>query len=927
MPTLDAFSAHAARVFADKYATASSEKQLAQSFWRDFLIGVCGVGDLLGAGIEFEAPVRSSVTGTVNFVDLLWPGVFLVEHKSAGADLDKAETQARDYLVSLDPMKRPPAIVLSDFARMRIIEVLRGTSVEFPLEDLPENLPRFEAIIGDHAHGATRVEATADRHAAELMARLFVEFERAGYEGHAVSVFLVRVLFLLFGDDTRMWKKGDRGLFQDLIGASPPDGVGLGGVLQELFQVLDTSRENRPATLPPSLSDFPYVNGGLFKETLPVFSFTPAMRHALVEAGDYGWGQISPAIFGSMFQTIKSKEARRELGEHYTSEANILKVIGPLFLNDFNDRLTKAWDSAPALRRFQEELGAYNFLDPACGCGNFLLVAYKRLRELELKLIARLQELEGTQGVVSLDGTLNLRVHLSQFHGIEYEEWSSQIATVAMFLADHQMNLAMEEITGVAPNRFPLTESAKIVHGNALDLDWASVAPMSATTFIIGNPPFHGARWQSASQKEDTRRIWDGVKGVGDLDYVANWFRRSADYIASDDVCAAFVATNSISQGEQPGIVWGQLAPMGIGIDFAHRTFEWANEGTTSASVHCVIIGLSRRPKSGSLPLTYYATPKSAPFEARARNINAYLLDAPNILIAGRSDPLGTNAPRMDNGNMPNDGGFLSLISRAEADAIRASDSIAGQYLRPLLGGHEMIQGDQRFCLWLKDADPSDIRKSPVLTKRVAAVHAKRLASKREATRRLASRPGEFGEIRQPAVPYLAVPIITSERRDYVPIALFDPDVIINNKICFVADDVLAAFGILSSRPFNVWNKGISGRTKNDTVISIRITYNNFPFPALDGAIRATLESIANRVLDARLASPTSTLADLYDPLAMPPLLRAAHAALDKEVLSLFGLKPTSTDEEILAVLFERYAKLTEDLLSEQPPKKGARRK
>ncbi len=904
------FSRQAAKRFADKYAKARSEKQLAQSFWRDFFVAVCGVDDLLAAGVEFEYPVRSASSGTINFIDVLWPGIVLVEHKSAGQDLDKAEAQARDYLVSLDPALRPPAFVISDFTRIRVVEVFSGTSVEFPLEDLPQHLARFEAIVGKRARGAVAVETTADRHAAHLMSRLFIECERAGYGGHDVSVLLVRVLFLLFGDDTRMWRRNEAGLFEMLMAASPPGGAGLGGLLQELFQVLDTPVEDRPSTLDARMVDFPYVNGGLFAEVLPVFAFTSEMRQALVEASQYNWSQISPAIFGSMFQTIKSKEARRDLGEHFTSEANILKVIGPLFLHDLNERLSKAWHSATSLRRLQSDLGTLQFLDPACGCGNFLLVAYKRLREMELKILVRLQELEGTQGVTALDGTWNLRVHLSQFHGIEREEWSSQIATVAMFLADHQVNLAMEEISGMAPSRFPLREAANIVHGNALDVDWGMVAPMGATTFIMGNPPFLGNSLLSDEQKADRARVWDRVVGSGNLDYVACWYLVAARHISVSGAHAAFVSTNSITQGQQPPVLWGELYRLGVHIDFAHRTFAWDNDDRGKAAVHCVIIGFSASTDRGLKALWSYDTPRGEAALTMARNINAYLIDGPDVLVTQRRRPLVPHVQPMIKGSQPTDEGVLSNLSAAEAEDIRQTDPIAGKYLRRIVGAREVLNGGERFCLWLRGADPGDIRTSAVLRDRVRFVREFRMRSTKAATRESAARPAEFQEIRQPKTEYLAVPLHTSEDRDYVPVARFGPDVIATNAVSVIPDASLVTFGLLQSRPFTLWNKAVSGRLESRTRVSNTITYNNFPFPALTGDRRAAVEVAAQDVLDVRQLFPTSTLADLYDRVAMPPALRKSHDALDRAALAAFDLKPSATDDTILTRLFERYVAL-----------------
>lgn len=908
----------------EKYKSAKNEKQLAESFWRDFLINVINVDDLLSAGVEFQAPVKSATTGNINFIDVFWPNVLLIEHKSAGKSLDKAEEQAREYLVSLEPMKRPPVFIVSDFKRIRIVEVFAGTTIEFPLEDLPKNLHRFESLFEGYITHATRIETSADRQAATLMANLFVEIEKAGVEEHKVSVFLVRILFLLFGDDAQLWK---RGLFESLIDTTPTNGFGIGGLLEEIFQVVNTPKEDRDTNLHSSLADFPYINGGLFSESLPVFHFTPEMRTALVQANKYDWSQISPAIFGAMFQTIKDKDARRELGEHYTSEVNILKVIGPLFLNDFNERLQKAWDSPILLRRFHRELSTYTFADPAAGCGNFLILSYKRLRELDLKLIARLQELEGTQSYVGLDGTWGVNIRLSQFHGIEYEEWSSQIAQVAMFLTEHQANLALEEITGSAPSLLPLGDSAQITHGNALRIDWSSLWPMDEKTFIFGNPPFSGYALQNEEQREDTDLVWKEVPSGGAVDYVANWYLVAARHLAKCDGKAAFVSTNSITQGEQPAIIWGQLSSLGMEIDFAHRTFSWDNDAPGKAAVHCVIIGFSIRTKPTKRELWSYETVKSRPALNLVKNINGYLLDAPNVLITARTKPLSSHTQPMVKGNQPTDGGFLSNIDDETAQKIRKSDPVAAKYLRRLIGAQELIHNEIRWCLWLEDANPSDIRNSNELSLRVDGVRRLREASPKKATQKDADRPAEFQEIRHPKSDYLAIPRHSAENREYVPIARFGVDIITNDSVFIIADASLTTFGVLNSRPFNVWNKAVSGRLESRTRISNTITYNNFPFPELSEERKRALEKAAQGVLDARQLHSSESLAALYDRNSMPKDLRDAHRALDKEVLAALGLKVDTSDEAILEKLFDLYTQATADLFTAPPKAKKAKTK
>lgn len=903
------YSVHEAKLLAKKYAKTISEKSYAQTFWRDVFQQLCGVDDLLAAGIEFEYPVRSHESGTIKFIDVLWPGVVLVEHKSAGESLDKAEQQARDYLISLEAIKRPPVIILSDFAKFRIIEVLAGKSVEFALSDLPENIGRFEAIIGDAGIGASRVEVEADTKAANLMSELFVQFEKAGYTGHEVSVFLVRILFLLFGDDTAMWRRTDKGLFSDVVNNSAEDGSGLGAILQELFVTLNTARENRPSTLSDSMSGFPYINGGIFAEQLPNFNFNKSMRTALVATTQYDWSTISPAIFGSLFQSVRDAETRREMGEHYTSETNILRCIKDLFLNDFYKRMHESWDSPQALKSLRMELGQYNYLDPACGSGNFLVVAYKRMRDIELRIIARLQELDNNRTQLQLDGSIGLQVHLGQFHGIEIDEWSASIARVAMFLADHQANLALEQITGSVPNRFPLTESAVIINANALRTNWSEVCPFSDKVFIMGNPPFFGTFLMTDEQKADTNEVWQGEDVGGRLDFVASWFVLAARYIAQSGARASLVSTNSITQGVQPATLWNELNKSDVDIDFAHQTFKWQNEASGMAAVHVVIIGFSRRNQAKGLrSLWVYEEISGNPTLRKVPCINAYLLDAPEILIETRSMPLRDSTPRMVYGSKPTDGGFMTDITPEAAEEIRSHDPIAAKYLRRIVGARELIQGIERWCLWLAHLDPSDVRASKVVMTRLEQVKEMRLASKKKATRELAISPHLFEFNSQPKSEYIAVPLVSSESRQYVPMAYFGPEVVTNNSVSLIADAPLWLFGFLQSRPFNVWNKAVSGRMKSDTRISNTLTYNNFPFPDLDDELHLKLSESAQEVLTARLLYPKSSLADLYSPTSMPAELAKAHTKLDLRVLATYGLKATATDAEILEVLFAMYA-------------------
>jgi len=903
-------SSHAAHAFAERWKNATNEKQEAQSFWREFFTDVCGIQDIRAAGIEFEKTV-SSAKGTTNFIDCYWKNTALIEHKSAGKDLDTAEAQAREYIQHLPPAHRPPVIIVSDFARIRLVEIYKNQSHEFRLEDLPNELDRFEALMTQQGKGVGFEEVEADTKAAELMAALYQEFEKSGYTGHEVSVFLVRVLFILFGEDTRMFQAN---AFTNFLEDTHPEGRDLGGRIQELFQALNTPKDKRPKTLDDLVNVFPYVNGGLFAEQLPIFSFSKQMRQALVNANAYNWQQVNPSVFGAMFQEVKSKEARRAFGEHYTSEKNILKVIRPLFLDELLDELEQSWDSLPKLKRLHQKLGLLRVADMACGCGNFLVVAYKQLRQLETKLIARERVLDGTAGLMFLDGTMGLEVHLGNFYGVEIEEWSSQIATVAMFLADHQENLALEEITGAAPNRFPISDSAKILHANALELDWETFIPKVDNLVILGNPPFVGTRLQSKEQKEDQAKVWENYKGSALVDFVSNWFIKSASHIYGTQAKVGLVSTNSITQGDQPAVLYEYLKKYDVEIDFAHRTFSWSNEASGQAAVHCVITGFSWGRSNSPKLLWDYPDPKGEPILKKVKRINPYLTDGIGVLVKAQSKPLSSSTPRMTSGNKPRDGGFLSSISEEEAAEIRRTDEIAAKYLRPLVGADELINGKEgRFCLWLVDAPPSDLKSSPVLKSRIAQVLDERLnatSSKGAA----ANRPALFEAITQPKSKFLAVPSVSSERREYVPMAYLEPHEIMNNRIFAIENCPVYVFGILESKPFTVWVRTVSSRMKSDYMLAASAVYNTFPFPTnLDSSAKQVIEEKAQAVLEARNQYKTSSLADLYDPLTMPLPLRKAHDALDKAVLKSFGLPSSATEPQILEHLLNQYSKQVAD--------------
>jgi hypothetical protein len=905
----EGLSRAAAAKFSSKWAGTVDEQQNSQAFWQDFFREVIGIKDLQEAGIEFEKKVVSSKKGTTTRIDVYWRDTLLVEQKSAGKDLDAAEMQAREYVVSLPPAQRPPVIVVCDFARFRIVDILLNKTNEFLLEVLADNLHHIEAIAKRDAASATDVQVEADQKAAKLMANLYLQLEKYGYSGHEASVFMVRVLFCLFADDTRMWSGR---LFQKLVEDTNPEGSDLGPRIANLFALLDTPKPDRKGPQDPLMVDFPYVNGGIFSERIEVINFNGPMRGAMIDCCNYDWSKINPTIFGALFQDIKSKDERRALGEHYTTEANIEKAIRPLFLDELNEKLEKAWDHDSKLKELQRELGSYKIFDPACGCGNFLITSYKRLRQLELDILVRLKQLQGTVGQTSLlDVKQDLFVNLEQLYGIEYVEWSSQIAKVAVYLADHQENLKLESVIGVASNRFPLTHSSTIFHGNALRIEWSEVCPASEKTIVVSNPPFLGSNWQSPDQREDQKLVWMGLKGSASLDFVSNWYILAARYAQNRAVRCAFVSTNSITQGEQPSILWGAMSSLGSKIDFAHRTFAWTSDASGRAAVHCVIIGFSCSPNPRPKKLWSYETPVSPPEMKLAKTINAYLADAPDLLISSRAKPISTCAQPMRYGNMPNEFGYLANIYEEDLIELRKNEDPALDYIRRVIGAAEMLQDKVRYCLWLVDASPTVMKSSQFIRDRIEMVRKLRSESKRPATVKLAATPYLFQEVREQGGDYLAVPIVSSENREYVPMRIYSKEVIPTNALLTVPDATLQTFALLQSKVFSIWLRTVAGRLESRYRISAEIVYNNFPFPELDDPKKQALEKSASEIIAAREDFPDSSLSDLYTSLAMPKKLRIAHDNNDRAVLAIFGLKASSSDGEILSEVFRRYADLT----------------
>ncbi len=895
--------------FSREWADEASEDAEAKSFWDGFF-EVFGVPRRRVG--TFEKKVKK-LDGKDGFIDLLWKGVLLVEHKSRGKDLDRAHAQARDYFAGLSDAELPKYLLVSDFARFRLYDLETGEPpVEFGLSELHKHVRRFGFMAGYQAR-TYKDEDPVNVQAAERMGKLHDALKAAGYEGHALEVLLVRLLFCLFADDTGIFP---RHAFTELVAQrTGVDGADLGLWLGQLFQTLNTPPEKRQKTLDAQLAEFPYVNGKLFEEPLPFAAFNATMRQQLLDAAALDWSRISPAIFGSMFQSVMDAKARRNLGAHYTSEKNILKLIGPLFLDGLKAELEKIGSHEAKLREFHARLSGLRFLDPACGCGNFLVIAYRELRLVELEVLKRLYAKQGSVFTRVGDHVL---VDVDQFYGIEIEEFPAQIAQVALWLMDHQMNLQVAELFGEYFARLPLTKSPTIVHGNALRIDWNGVVPKEKLSFILGNPPFIGSKLMTEDQRADLLAVAVKLKGAGVLDFVCGWHLKATAYADGTGIGIAFVSTNSICQGEQVGILWGELLARGWHIAFAHRTFRWNNEAKGVAAVHCIIVGMSRTPPNPRR-LFDYETVGGEAHEVAAANINPYLVDAADVQLPNRKSALNAPAP-IAFGSMPNDGGHL-LLTDDEIKALVAAEPASARWVRRFYNSEEFINGTQRWCLWLLDASPVELKLSPSALTRMANVRDVRSASSRETTRDLATTPGLFGEIRQPSTPYVGIPKTSSERRLYVPVGRLDVHDIAGSELFTVAPFGGYAFGVIQSTMHMAWLRNVGGRLKSDYRYSAGIVYNNFPWPEpLDDKPRVAIETAAQGVLDARAQFPGSTLADLYDPLTMPPSLVKAHQQLDKAVDNAYlaaekvaGRKTPKlgTDAERVAFLFERYQALT----------------
>ncbi|MGP5132312.1 class I SAM-dependent DNA methyltransferase [Brachybacterium tyrofermentans] len=884
------------------------ERGEAQSFVRD-LLRVFGITRSTAA--VYEKRAQRASTGGQGYIDALISGTALVEMKSAGSDLVKAEAQALDYIESLTEHERPDFVITSDFRRFRLldlsVEAGEDGLLEFGLEELPAHVEDLMFLAGYRRakFGSAEQEAASIK-AAQLMAQLYEHLESTGYDEHQASIFLIRTLFCLYADDSGLW---ERDLFSRYIEErTSEDGSDLGAQLATLYQALNKPEDKRYGREDDLIMAFPYVNGSVFGEPVDIPYFDRASRELLLQAAYFNWSSISPAIFGSLFQAVKSKKARRKLGEHYTTETNILKLIKPLFLDELEERFTKAYAKKRELEKLLDHLGSLTFFDPACGCGNFLIIAYRELRALELRIHERLQQLDPSRAQLSLDAESRVHVRLSQFYGIELEEWPATIARTAMFLVEHQANQAVNLTLGYAVPMLPLQDSARITVGNALRVDWAEMVVPAPDVIVMGNPPFLGHYTRSPEQTQELREVWQR-QDIGYLDYVTGWYRKALDYFGSIAGRFAFVSTNSVTQGEPVTALFSPIFEAGWRIRFAHRTFAWTSEAPGAAAVHCTIIGFDREARPAPR-LFNYVDVKGEASEVDVSTLNGYLVDGPHTEVTRRSRPLSSRLPAVQFGSMPNDGGHL-LVSKEEVAEIE-TDAVAAKYLRRFVGARELLHDAPRWCLWLEDMEPRDLQQSAILQKRIEAVRDYRRASRRAATSKLASTPALFGERRQPAVPYVCIPRHFSETRRYATVAHFDPDVIAGDANFTAEDPSGLLFGIISSSMFLAWQRGAGGRIKSDLRFSATVVWNNLPLPQLTDQQCDRIIAGGKAVLGARSRHPQRSLAEHYAPLTMDPALVKAHDSLDSAVDRAFGARRICTSEQQRQqILFERYAEMT----------------
>lgn len=910
----------AAKAFAEYWKDRGDEKSDSQSFWLSLCRDVLGVTEP-EKFIIFEERVKLDHT---SFIDGHIPSTHvLIEQKKKGLNLRSPIRQsdgtllnpfqqAQRYSAALPYSQRPRWIITCNFEEFLIYDMEKptGEPESIMLRDFEREYYRLQFLVEEKSELLHREEQISIQ-AGELVGRLYDAILRQYIHPddtqtlHSLNILCVRIVFCLYAEDAGIF--GDHMKFHNYIRRFEPRDVRR--ALIDLFRVLDTKIAERDPYLDEVLVSFPYVNGGLFAdENIEIPNFTQDICDLLLRKAseDFDWSQISPTIFGAVFESTLNPDTRRSGGMHYTSIENIHKVIDPLFL----DELREEFDAIRAIKvpkirndkaeAFREKLAALTFLDPACGSGNFLTETYISLRRLENEALSLI-----SGGQIFLDTGDIIKVSISRFYGIEINDFAVTVAKTALWIAESQMMRETEEIVNTSLDFLPLKSYANIIEGNALRVDWESVVPKDKLNYIMGNPPFVGARLMGKEQKDDVISVFGPKwKNVGNLDYVSCWYKKASDLMKNTHIRTALVSTNSVSQGESVAILWKPLFKDGVHIDFAHRTFRWDSEASIKAHVHCVIVGFSVAPNTK--PKVLFMGDRQQIVD----NINAYLIDAENVFVQSRNKALCT-IPALAIGNMPIDGGNY-LFTEDEMKEFIQKEPDAKKWFRPWIGAHEFINRYYRYCLYLAECPPSELRKMPECMKRVAAVRDFRASSNRASTKKLADMPLSFGTTNIPLTNYIVIPKVSSERRRYVPMGYLKPEIMSSDAVFIISSATMYHFGVLTSNVHMAWMRAVCGRLKSDYRYSKDVVYNNFPWPTPTEAQKAKIEQTAQAILDARALYPDCSLADLYDEVAMPPELRKAHQQNDKAVMQAYGFDvKTMTESGCVAELMKMYKVLT----------------
>jgi len=876
---------------------------------------------------QFEKPIRKKNEHGTGFADLFWSGKLIIEAKSAAKDSEKhwenTLKQAEEYIENLLPYQRPQYILLMNFKRFMkyTVEQQSGSkkikiqfNKQIPIEELSNQLDEF-LFFPEFAHQLEDAEEKINQEAARLIANVYDSIERKGYKHEDIAIILARLMFCMFAEDTGIFKLKQ---FEQFL-RNQTTAENLGEKLKSFFEILNTPFDKRNG-FDPLVMEFPYVNGGLFRKEIDQLpTANTALRDTLIKCCEYDWSFISPVIFGSLFQAVMHQEDRRTLGAHYTSERNIQRVVRPLFLDELRQEFENVKTKPALLEKFRRKLSNLRFLDPACGCGNFLVVTYRELRLLDIEII-RLQN----KGNFVIDVNLLNNVLLSNFYGYEIDSTSAMIAEVAMWLTEHQMNMRLENEFGKTIPTIPLKEAANIKNCNSLTIEWTTGIEGKYFDYILGNPPFVGKHLQNAEQKLDIDRIFNNVSGTGVLDYVTCWYVKAAEYIQTNQTTqSAFVSTNSISQGEQTGILWNVLFnKYQVKINFAHQSFKWNNEASGIAGVHCIIIGFGVEEFKQKY-IFEYPDIKGEPNIIPVNNINPYLVEGKDIILSSRTKPL-THVPEMQAGNKAIDGGNF-IFNDSEKNEFIKNEPASEKYFKKFIGSEEFINNKSRWCLWLLNVPLEELRQMKTVLERINNVRELREKSTDAQARKLANFPTTFRDTKNPDSAII-VPLVSSENRKYIPLGFINKDTIPSNLCSFIPNAGLFHFGIISSKMHMVWMRFVCGRLESRYRYSNTIVYNNYPFPKeVPEKKKEAVETAAQAVLDIRLiyTEKGNSLADLYDPNSMPPDLLKAHQTLDKAVDKCYRDAPFTSEAKRIEFLFELYEKYTANLFTVVKKKRG----